>query len=113
MSARLKKMYDEKVAPALKSKFDYGNPHQIPKVVKVVANMGLGEAVQNPKILDLAQKELTQIAGQKGRRDSCQEVHRYLPTSRGDANRLCRDASPRTNVGILGPHDERGATSST
>ena len=65
MSARLKKMYDEKVAPALKSKFDYGNPHQIPKVVKVVANMGLGEAVQNPKILDLAQKELTQIAGQK------------------------------------------------
>ncbi|MGB0647354.1 MAG: 50S ribosomal protein L5 [Bradymonadia bacterium] len=65
MSARLKKMYDEKVAPALKSKFDYSNPHQIPKVVKVVANMGLGEAVQNPKILDLAQKELTQIAGQK------------------------------------------------
>jgi large subunit ribosomal protein L5 len=65
MSARLKKMYDDKVAPALKEKFEYANPHQIPRVVKVVANMGLGEAVQNPKILDLAQKELSQITGQK------------------------------------------------
>lgn len=65
MSARLKTMYVEKVAPALKDKFEYSNPHQIPRVVKIVANMGLGEAVQNPKIIDLARKELTQIMGQK------------------------------------------------
>ena len=65
MSARLKTMYSEKVAPALKGKFEYSNPHQIPRLVKIVANMGLGEAVQNPKIIDLAQKELTQIMGQK------------------------------------------------
>jgi large subunit ribosomal protein L5 len=58
-------MYNEKVAPALKGKFEYSNPHQIPRLVKIVANMGLGEAVQNPKIIDLAQKELTQIMGQK------------------------------------------------
>lgn len=65
MSARLKTMYSEKVAPALKDKFEYSNPHQIPKIVKIVANMGLGEAVQNPKIIDIAQKELSQIMGQK------------------------------------------------
>jgi large subunit ribosomal protein L5 len=47
-------MYSEKVAPALKDKFEYSNPHQIPKIVKIVANMGLGEAVQNPKIIDIA-----------------------------------------------------------
>jgi large subunit ribosomal protein L5 len=58
-------MYSEKVAPALKDKFEYSNPHQIPKLVKIVANMGLGEAVQNPKIIDIAQKELSQIMGQK------------------------------------------------
>jgi large subunit ribosomal protein L5 len=58
-------MYSEKVAPALKDKFEYSNPHQIPKIVKIVANMGLGEAVQNPKIIDIAQKELSQIMGQK------------------------------------------------
>ena len=65
MSTRLKKMYDDKVAPALKEQFKYANPHQVPRVTKIVANMGLGEAVQNPKIIETAQKELTQITGQK------------------------------------------------
>ena len=65
MSARLKTIYNEKVAPALRTQFEYGNMHQIPRIVKIVANMGLGEAVQNPKIIDLAQKELSQIMGQK------------------------------------------------
>ena len=65
MSARLKKMYDEKVAPALTEKFQYANAHQVPRVTKIVANMGLGEAVQNPKIIEGAAKELSQIMGQK------------------------------------------------
>ena len=65
MSARLKKMYDEKVAPALTEQFKYANVHQVPRVTKIVANMGLGEAVQNPKIIEGAAKELSQIMGQK------------------------------------------------
>jgi large subunit ribosomal protein L5 len=58
-------MYSEKVAPALKDKFEYSNPHQIPKIVKIVANMGLGEAVGNPKLIDSAVNELGSITGQK------------------------------------------------
>ena len=48
----LKKRYVEDVVPALKEKFNYQNVHQIPKLEKVVINMGVGEAVQNAKILD-------------------------------------------------------------
>ena len=61
----LKKRYVEDVIPALKEKFNYQNVHQIPKLEKVVINMGVGEAVQNAKILDGAVEELTKIAGQK------------------------------------------------
>ncbi len=61
----LKKRYTEDVIPALKEKFGYKNELQVPKLVKVVINMGVGEAVQNVKILDGAVNELTKIAGQK------------------------------------------------
>jgi large subunit ribosomal protein L5 len=62
---QLQKYYDEQVAPKLKEKFNYNNVHQIPKLEKIVLNMGLGEAIQNIKILDSAVEELTNIAGQK------------------------------------------------
>ena len=61
----LRKRYVEDVIPALKEKFNYKNVHQIPKLEKVVINMGVGEAVQNAKILDGAVEELTKIAGQR------------------------------------------------
>ena len=61
----LRKRYVEDVVPALKEKFNYQNVHQIPKLEKVVINMGVGEAVQNAKILDGAVEELTKIAGQR------------------------------------------------
>ena len=61
----LRKRYVEDVVPALKDKFNYKNVHQIPKLEKVVINMGVGEAVQNAKILDGAVEELTKIAGQR------------------------------------------------
>ena len=63
--ARLTTRYAETAVPALQSEFNYANPHQVPRIVKVVANMGLGEAVQNPKIVDAAQGELSLIVGQK------------------------------------------------
>ncbi|AMA74415.1 MULTISPECIES: 50S ribosomal protein L5 [Aneurinibacillus] len=65
MAARLLEAYKEKITPALMQKFGYKSVMQVPKVEKVVINMGLGEAVSNPKILDGAVRDLETIAGQK------------------------------------------------
>jgi large subunit ribosomal protein L5 len=61
----LKDYYYNECVPALKEEFGYTNIMQVPKLEKIVLNMGLGEAVQNPKIIDGAVEELTRIAGQK------------------------------------------------
>ncbi len=61
----LKDMYLNECVPALKEEFGYKNAMQIPQVKKIVLNMGLGEAVQNPKIVEGAADELSKIAGQK------------------------------------------------
>lgn len=63
--SQLQSVYKEKVAPQLKEKFGYKNIHQIPKLDKIVLNMGLGEAIQNIKIIDSAVEELMIIAGQR------------------------------------------------
>ena len=63
--ARLKDYYSKEIVPALKAEFGYSNIHQIPKITKVVLNMGLGEAVADVKIIDKAVNELTLITGQK------------------------------------------------
>ena len=62
---RLLNRYKKEIAPRLAEKFQYKSPMQIPKLEKVVLNMGLGEAIQNAKILETAATELTQLAGQK------------------------------------------------
>ena len=63
--AKMKEIYHEKVAPALVKRFNYRNKMEVPKLEKIVINMGLGEAIQNIKILDSAAQELSQITGQK------------------------------------------------
>ena len=63
--ARLKEFYNQEVAPAMMKKFGYSNVMQIPKVAKIVINMGVSEAVGNPKALDAAVADLTMISGQK------------------------------------------------
>ncbi len=63
--ARLKDYYKEKVVPALVKEFSYENPMQVPKIVKIVVNMGLGEAISNVKMLDTAAAEIAMITGQK------------------------------------------------
>ena len=63
--AALKDYYNKECVPALKEEFGYTNIMQVPKLEKIVLNMGLGEAVQNPKIVDGAAQELSMIAGQK------------------------------------------------
>jgi large subunit ribosomal protein L5 len=62
---RLRKHYHDKVVPELKKAFSYTNQMQVPRLEKIVLNMGVGEATQNPKLLESALAELTQIAGQK------------------------------------------------
>ena len=63
--ARLKDYYSKTVVPALIKEFKYKNPMQVPKMEKIVINMGLGEAIQNVKIIDGAVQELAAITGQK------------------------------------------------
>jgi large subunit ribosomal protein L5 len=64
MASRLKEYYLKSVVPALMDRFKYKNPMQVPGLKKVVINMGLGEAIQNAKILESAQQEMTVISGQ-------------------------------------------------
>ena len=62
---RLKEKYTKEVVPALTEKFGYKNIMQLPKIEKIIINMGVGEAVGNPKALDAAVRDMTIIAGQK------------------------------------------------
>ena len=63
--SRLKETYEQEVKPALAARFNYKNPMQIPKVVKVVVNIGVGDATADPKLLDAAVEELALITGQR------------------------------------------------
>ena len=62
---RMQEKYGTEVAPALQGQFKYGSSMAIPKVVKIVINMGVGDAIQDAKILDQAVEELATIAGQR------------------------------------------------
>ncbi|MEW8976861.1 MAG: 50S ribosomal protein L5 [Symbiobacterium sp.] len=63
--AILKTKYQEEVVPALQKQFNYRNPMQVPRLEKIVINMGVGEAVQNPKALDAAVGDIAAITGQR------------------------------------------------
>lgn len=65
MAARLKERFSKEIAPALQKELDLKNPMAVPRLHKIVVNMGIGEATQNPKLLDPAANELGQITGQK------------------------------------------------
>ncbi|CAB1261624.1 50S ribosomal protein L5 [Clostridium sp. MT-14] len=65
MSSRLQEKYKKEVAPALMEKFKYTNVMQVPRLEKVVINMGVGEAKDNPKVLESAVNDLAIITGQK------------------------------------------------
>src|SRR5262245_30253909 len=62
---RLKERYRAEIAPALREQFKYANPMQIPGLVKIVVNMGVGEAARDAKLMDGAVRDLTAITGQK------------------------------------------------
>ena len=65
MVPRLLGRYREEIVPKLLGEFSYRNVHQVPKLTKIVVNVGLGEATQNPKLLERAAEELASITGQK------------------------------------------------
>lgn len=65
MRARLKETYRQEVVPALMKEFGYSNIMEVPRLKKIVVNIGLGEALQNPKALDSAASDIAAIAGQK------------------------------------------------
>jgi large subunit ribosomal protein L5 len=65
MQPRLRERYQQDVRDKLSQEFGYRNVHQVPRLSKIVVNIGLGEATQNPKLLDNAVEELAQIAGQR------------------------------------------------
>jgi large subunit ribosomal protein L5 len=62
---RLKQRYQDKIVPALIQRFTYANAMQVPRLVKVVANIGIGESISNPKALDAATADLKKITGQQ------------------------------------------------
>ena len=125
-TASLKKEYAERIAPALKNKFQYSSPMQIPVLKKIVINQGLGMAVNDKKIIDVAINELTAITGQKAVATvSCKDIANFklrkqmpigvMVTLRRDRmyeflERLVRVALPRIRdfKGIQSKFDGKG-----
>lgn len=65
MEPRFKSAYKATIIPAMREKFQYKNAHNVPKIAKVVLNVGLGEATQNAKVVGIVEEELKKITGQK------------------------------------------------
>ena len=65
MAARLKQIYHDKLVPELKSKLGLKNTMQVPRILKITVNMGVGEAVADKKVMDAATADMTKITGQK------------------------------------------------
>jgi large subunit ribosomal protein L5 len=65
MAARLKKIFNEKIVPELKSKLELKNTMQVPRILKITVNMGVGEAVADKKVMDAATADMAKITGQK------------------------------------------------
>ena len=65
MTPRLRELYDQQIVPQMKSDFDYSNPMEVPRLDKIVINMGVGEASQDKKKMDGAVADLEAISGQK------------------------------------------------
>jgi len=65
MKTRLEEIYEREVMPELRKQFGYRSPYEVPKLQKIIVNMGIGDAVQNSKIQEAAEKELALITGQK------------------------------------------------
>ena len=91
--------------PALKKEFGYTNVMAVPRIEKVVVNMGLGEATQNVKMVDIGADELARITGQRPVITRVQEVDRAVQAAQGHADRRDGDAARRADVRVPRPAD--------
>ena len=78
MAARLQEFYKNTVVPELVKKFGYKSVMEVPRIEKIVVNMGLGEAIQNVKILDSAAAELSAITGTSCRNCTYGSIFRFM-----------------------------------
>jgi large subunit ribosomal protein L5 len=85
---RLRQHYEQVVRPELQRQFGYKNPMQIPKLEKIVINMGVGRGEQEPKTLENAMRDLALISGQKPVATVAQTRYLQLPDSEGTPHRL-------------------------
>ena len=99
---RIKVQYLKDAVPAMMKEFKYKNVMQVPKLEKITVNMGLGDAVNDLKIIDAAVKDMAAITGQKPR-DAREEIHRDVQAPRRSSDRVHGYAPRREDVRILRP----------
>ena len=87
MTSRLQERYTAEIVPALQKQFEYANPNQVPRLSKIVVNIGLGEALTNAKALDAALGDLTTHHRPEADRDQGQAVDRPVPRADGQLGR--------------------------
>ena len=107
--ARLKVKYTEEVAPALFKKFGYKSTMQIPKIEKIVVNVGCGEARENPKVLDAVVKDLSAITGQKAIITIAKKSVANFKLREGMPRGRQGHAARRQDVGVPGSSVQRGS----
>lgn len=95
---RLQEKYTNEVVAAMQAKFNYSSVMETPKVTKIVINIGAGDAVQNPKVLDDAVSELAQITGQKPVITKAKKINCELQTTGRYAYWLQSNPSRSTDV---------------
>jgi hypothetical protein len=103
---RLKTFYDTELRPKLMKELALKNAMEIPKLTKVTINIGLGEAVSNPKLLDVAVEELAMITGPEAGGDQVAQVHRQLQAAPGPEDRGDGDPAPRAHVRVRRSPDQ-------
>src|SRR3972149_6302037 len=106
METRTLETYKEQAAPALMREFSYGNPMEVPRLQKIVLNIGLGEARENPKALDSASADLATITGQKPVITRAKKSIANFRLREGMPRRH-RNASRAADVRVLRPAGER------
>lgn len=95
---RLKEKYDNEIAPALKEQFQYKSVMEIPKLEKIVINMGLGEVKENPKAIESAVSDLTMITGPEADRNKGEKIRRRIQGAGRNEYRLQGYFKRRKNV---------------
>ena len=108
--SRLRDRYVKEVVPALKKEFGYTNVMAVPKIQKVVVNMGLGEATSNAKIIEVGADELARITGQKPVVRRAKKSIAAFKVRKGQPIAHQRDAARRPDVRVpRSPRDDRAA----